>query len=103
VALIGWSTTELVAERIAMLRMITRGLIVSTLSMSFVSGALAEPAGLSGGPSGETASSPVDEARVFCFNRASGRFLHWGACTGGAPRVYCRNRWTGRFLHWGAC
>jgi hypothetical protein len=28
----------------------------------------------------------VQEARVFCYNRYSGRFLHWGSC--GGHRVY---------------
>jgi hypothetical protein len=50
----------------------------------------------------------VEEARLFCYNRYSGRFLHWGPCGGGygygyhRPRYYCRNRW-GQFLHWGPC
>ena len=58
-----------------------------------------------GGLEGETTDySPVDQARWFCANRASGRFLHWGRCGGGPTyRVYCRNRYTGRFLHWGYC
>lgn len=81
------------------------GLAVSALS--FVSPAVAlPPAGFSVAPQ-EDAQSPLDEARLFCYNRSSGRFLHWGRCGGYRaayrPRVYCRNRWTGRFLHWGSC
>jgi len=53
------------------------------------------------------AVSSAEDVRVFCYNRYTGRFLHWGACGGGyyyrRPRVYCYNRYTGRFLHWGAC
>jgi hypothetical protein len=52
----------------------------------------------------------VQEARVFCYNRYTGRFLHWGSCAPrrvvrrrSVPRVYCYNRRTGRFLHWGHC
>ena len=47
--------------------------------------------------------SPVQNARVFCYNRYTGRFKHWGSCRSSIPRVYCRNRYTGRFLYWGAC
>jgi len=43
------------------------------------------------------------DARVFCYNTNTGRFLHWGPCRRTVPRVYCYNRRTGRFLHWGAC
>lgn len=53
---------------------------------------------------GEDAYSSVDQSRVFCYNRSSGRFLHWGYCgVRHHPRVYCQNRYTGRFLHWGSC
>lgn len=52
----------------------------------------------------------VEQARVFCYNRYTGRFLHWGHCRRrpvyrrvSRPRVYCYNRRTGRFLHWGSC
>jgi hypothetical protein len=54
-------------------------------------------------------SSPTEQARLYCYNRYTGRFLHWGACGGGGyyrrrpGRVYCYNRRSGRFLHWGAC
>jgi hypothetical protein len=47
--------------------------------------------------------SPIQDARVFCYNRRSGRFLHWGHCQRSVPRVYCRNRYTKQFLYWGAC
>jgi hypothetical protein len=26
--------------------------------------------------------SPVQQARLYCYNRYSGRFLHWGPCGG---------------------
>jgi hypothetical protein len=48
-------------------------------------------------------SSPVQQARLFCYNKATGRFLYWGPCHTSLPRVYCKNRYTGRFLYWGAC
>lgn len=67
------------------------------------------------------AGSMIQEARVYCYNRYTGRFLHWGSCW--RPRhyyyyrpyhrhhfrrhyhyrVYCYSRRTGRFLHWGHC
>jgi hypothetical protein len=46
--------------------------------------------------------SPVQQARVFCYNKYTGRFLHWGSCQA-TYRVYCKNRYTGQFLHWGSC
>ncbi len=56
------------------------------------------------------ANPPVEPARLFCYNRYTGRFLHWGSCGRRHwvrhyyhPRVYCYNRRTGRFLHWGHC
>ena len=51
--------------------------------------------------------SPVEQARLYCYNRYTGRFLHWGPCRSyyyrRPGRVYCYNRYTGRFLHWGSC
>ena len=54
------------------------------------------------------AASMVQDARVYCYNARTGRFLHWGHCYRHRrvyrhPRVYCYNRRTGRFLHWGHC
>jgi hypothetical protein len=33
------------------------------------------------------ATAPIEKARLFCFNRFTGQFLHWGAC-GGYHRYY---------------
>lgn len=64
------------------------------------------------------AGSMVQKTRVYCYNRYTGRFLHWGSCGGHRRyyhphyyrphyhhhyRVFCYNRRTGRFLHWGHC
>jgi hypothetical protein len=68
---------------------------------SISSGAPVSGAGIIGA---REANSLVQDARVFCFNRRTGRFLHWGSCrrrVSSRPRVYCRYR--GRFLHWGSC
>jgi hypothetical protein len=68
------------------------------------SGSLAAPA--VGTPIIDAADSlsPVQDVRRFCYNRYTGRFIHWGPCRRSTvPRVYCRNRYTGRFLHWGSC
>lgn len=54
----------------------------------------------------------VQQTRVFCYSRVTGRFLHWGYC--GYRYVYryrpvyhyywvCRNRYTGRIIHYGRC
>lgn len=62
-----------------------------------------------GSPEVAEANPLVQEARVYCYNRYTGRFLHWGSCGGRRivrrrpGRVYCYNRYTGRFLHWGHC
>jgi hypothetical protein len=45
--------------------------------------------------------SSLAEARVYCYDRYTGAFLHWGACYPG--RTYCYDTNTGEFLHWGAC
>lgn len=59
---------------------------------------------------GAAESNPLlHDARVFCYNGRTGRFLHWGHC--GRRYVYrprARYRWFcrtrgGRFLHWGRC
>jgi hypothetical protein len=44
--------------------------------------------------------SPVTEARVFCYNRYTGRFLHWGYCGGGYYRPYWRRRYYYRRRYW---
>ena len=57
-------------------------------------------------PSMRDATSLIENARVFCYNRYNGAFLHWGGCVPQGyyhPRVYCRSNYTGRFLHWGSC
>jgi hypothetical protein len=36
------------------------------------------------------ATSPIEKTRLYCFNRYTGQFLHWGACGGYRPRYYRR-------------
>ena len=86
--------------------LLAAGLICS----SAVSGSLAAPIDGMSILNDIREASPVEQARVFCYNRFTGGFLHWGSCGGYyrprvfyRPRVYCRNRFTGRFLHWGYC
>lgn len=83
------------------------------LFLIFTAGALCAftPVGAPAAPIGGRAirdalelDSPIQQARVFCYNRRTGRFLHWGYCKRRVVyRVYCRNRWTKKFLHWGHC
>ncbi|HTZ68919.1 MAG TPA: hypothetical protein VMB83_15915 [Roseiarcus sp.] len=50
--------------------------------------------------------SSLAEARVYCYNRYTGAFLHWGYCShhySTPGRTYCYNRYTGEFLNWGSC
>jgi hypothetical protein len=50
---------------------------------------------------GQASAPPLTEmARLYCYNRYSGQFLHWGACGGYyrphyyyRPRYYHRPRW----------
>ena len=65
--------------------------------------AFALPAAAPGANAQSDVMSDTENARVYCYNRDSGYFLHWGACRSSHPRVYCRNTYTGQFLHWGAC
>ena len=82
-----------------------------------MSGASAAPTAAGGlGPAAHD-NSLVEPVRIYCYNRYTGRFLHWGSCGGGyrrpayrrpvyyrrPGRTYCYNRYTGRFLHWGRC
>jgi hypothetical protein len=46
------------------------------------------------------ATASTADAHIFCYNKYSGRFIHWGYCDN-VPRVYCHIG--PRFLHWGAC
>lgn len=79
------------------------GCLYLSTSLAFATSGAALPAPMAQlGP--PAASAPIIEARLFCYNRYTGRFKHWGACHRvAAPRVYCRSRVTGEFLHWGAC
>ena len=51
--------------------------------------------------------SSLAEARVYCYDRNTGEFLHWGSCYYRAyttpVRTYCYDRNTGEFLHLGSC
>ena len=82
---------------------------VGLMSVSTVSNTMAMPMDPGSILSSARDMAPTQEARLFCYNRYTGRFLHWGSCGGGyygyrnRPRVYCRNRYSGRFIHWGAC
>jgi hypothetical protein len=85
-----------------------RGILVAVLAAAAIglvgtSGSLAAPA--VGGAIIDAADtlSPVVDVRRFCYNRHTGRFIHWGPCRRSVPRVYCRNRYTGAFIHWGSC
>ena len=77
---------------------------LSALALGGAPPALALPMGGAGIPSRAQAEPLVRDVRVFCYNRSSGRFIHWGECAvAHAPRVYCRSNYTGQFLHWGSC
>jgi hypothetical protein len=36
------------------------------------------------------ATSPIEKTRLYCYNRYTGRFLHWGPCGGYRPYYYRR-------------
>lgn len=77
-----------------------------SIAAAGTSATLAGPLTGAGIPSLQTGTSNIQEARIFCYNKASGRFLHWGYCgyqPVNHPRIYCRNTYTGQFLHWGSC
>ena len=85
--------------------------LVAAAGLYLVAPSAAQASPLGGGALGSLldANPLMQDVRVFCYNRATGRFLHWGRCGSryrparARPRVYCYNRRTGRFLHWGAC
>jgi hypothetical protein len=80
-------------------------LAASIFSLFATDVSLALPTAVPSTPSVQASGeSDVQDSRLYCYNRYTGRFLHWGPCGGyRRPRVYCYNRYTGRFLHWGAC
>jgi hypothetical protein len=94
--------------------MIARKLLVTVaaaagISLSFSSTLTAAPASPGGILELLKSDSLVQDVRIGCFNRRTGRLIHWGYCgrrrivRRGPPRVYCRNRRTGAFIHWGFC
>jgi hypothetical protein len=93
--------------------MVSRSLLIAAgagLSLLISSASLGAPVIGGAGIAGASEPNPlIQESRVFCYNRRTGRFLHWGHCRRQVvrrvvrPRVYCYNRRTGRFLHWGSC
>ena len=89
--------------------MVSRSLLIAAcagLGILISSASLGAPVIGGAGIAGAGEPNPlVQEARVFCYNRRTGRFLHWGYCQRRVvrPRVFCYNRRTGRFLHWGSC
>jgi len=80
-------------------------IIAATAVAIFAGVSTASAAPVSPGPIGAAADelSQMLDVRTFCYNRHTGRFIHWGPCRRTVPRVYCYNRHTGRFLHWGSC
>lgn len=80
-------------------------LAAGALAALSASSALAVPISGSAMQDAVQATSSVQQARLYCYDRNTGEFLHWGPCD--RPRVYCRHheRYSSRyrFLHWGAC
>lgn len=91
--------------RKSLVMLITTGALALLSSMDVFAAPVADRGGVL---KASQDSSMVEQARTFCYNRYTGRFLHWGRCARhvrhySRPRVYCYNRRTGRFLHWGHC
>ena len=85
-------------------------MLAAAAALGAATTAQAAPGGAAGGlGAGATDNPMLQDVRTFCYNRYTGRFMHWGPCRRARPvyysrpRVYCRNRYTGRFLYWGAC
>jgi hypothetical protein len=82
---------------------LTMLVLALTISLFSTASSLAAPVSGAAIIGAAEALAPVQDVRVFCYNRKTGRFKHWGACKRSVPRVYCRSRATGQFLHWGSC
>lgn len=60
--------------------------------------AISEGNAMPAAPSAVSAPAPiVEQARLYCYNRYSGRFLHWGPCGGGYYRPYYRRNYYRRY------
>ena len=76
----------------------------AALAMPFDAGSLAKAA---------HGDDPIENVRIVCVNRYSGRIIAYHPCGYYRPRytyyrrpryrVFCKNRFTGRFIHWGYC
>ena len=71
-------------------------LIAAGVGLVGTSGASALPVGVAGLDSDFAKHSLVTQARVYCMNRYTGQFLHWGPCGGpgwDGPRWHERHEW----------
>lgn len=73
------------------IRLLTLALLLGFAALGSLAIAPAQSAPIAGASLGAqvAASSPIEKVRVYCFNRYTGQFLHWGPC-GGYRRVYYR-------------
>ena len=57
-------------------------LVAAGVGLAGVSSAAAMPAGAAGLDKAFAEHSPIEKARVYCYNTETGQFLHWGPCGG---------------------
>lgn len=78
--------------------------VAAGVGLAGVSCAAAMPIGAAGLDKALAEQSPIAKARVYCYDRNTGEFLHWGPCEGG--RWGFHRRWDGpdwdgpRWHHW---
>lgn len=75
--------------------------VAGAMVCAHVGGAVAAPAGIPSSTELADQNPLVDKARVFCYRRSTGQFLHWGPCGGYRPTYYySRPRYTYRYRYY---
>jgi hypothetical protein len=62
--------------------------------------ASAAPANGSAIASALKSNSLIQDVRLYCYNRYTGRFVHWGPCGGYRHHYYHRRHWHRYYRYW---
>ena len=72
---------------------------IAAFALSAIGPARAAPIAASSLGAQVAAPSLTEKARLYCYNRYNGRFLHWGACGGYHRRYYRHYYYRPRYYH----
>ncbi len=76
------------------IRLLSLAILLSFGAIAGLTSGQAQAAPIAASSLGSQTAAPslTEKARVYCYNRYTGRFLHWGPC-GGYRRYYYRPRY----------